>query len=72
MLSCSPPDPSAHRETVTVPLAVSLVVALGVALSYAATRATATVEEGHVFIRWMLVVFVCFLLLASLPVVIAF
>ena len=56
----------------TIPLAVVLVVALGISLIYAATRATATVEEGRVFIRWMLVVFVCFLLLASLPVVIAF
>jgi len=57
---------------VTIPLAVALVVGLGAALIYAATRATATVEEGHIFIRWMLVVFLCFLLLAALPVVIAF
>ena len=44
----------------------------GVALIYAATRATATVDQGRSFIQWMLVVFVCFVLLASLPVVIAF
>lgn len=57
---------------VTIPLAVAIVVGLGVALIFAATRATATVEDGPRFIRWMLVVFVCFVLLASLPVVLAF
>lgn len=51
---------------------MALVLVLGISLIYAATRATATVEDGHVFIRWMLVVFFCFLLLASLPVVIAY
>jgi hypothetical protein len=56
---------------VTVPAAVALVVALGVALIFGATRATATVDQGRAFIRWMLVVFICFVLLASLPVVIA-
>ena len=56
----------------SIPLAVVLVLVLGAALIFAATRATATVEEGSTFIRWMVVVFVCFLALASLPVVIAF
>lgn len=54
------------------PLAVALVAGLGLTLIFAATRATATVEEGSTFIRWMVVVFVCFLLLAALPVVVAF
>jgi hypothetical protein len=57
---------------VTIPLAVTLVFVLGAALIYAATRATASVNQGKVFIRWMLVVFLCFALLAALPVVIAF
>lgn len=63
---------SVPHPIVSIPVAVALVVGLGLALIYAATRATATVEDGRTFIRWMLVVFLCFLLLASLPVVIAF
>lgn len=39
---------------------------------FGATRATATVEEGRTFIRWMVVVFAAFLVLASLPVVVSF
>lgn len=66
------PEPSGRPDAVTVPIAVTLVIALGAALVFAATRATATVNQGRAFIRWMLVVFVCFVLLASLPVVIAF
>jgi len=53
-------------------VAVLMVVLLGVGLTLAATRATASVEEGPVFVRWMVVVFVTFLALISLPVVVAF
>lgn len=56
----------------TIPVAVAIVVGLGLALIYAATRATATVDQGPVFLRWMLMVFVCFIVLAALPVVIAY
>lgn len=52
--------------------AVLIVVLLGVGLTLAAARATASVEDGPVFIRWMIVVFVAFLALISLPVVLAF
>lgn len=55
----------------TLPIAVAIVFGLGVSLVYAATRATATVEQGRPFIRWMLAVFLCFLALASLPVIVA-
>lgn len=71
MLRYPSAEPSRRTGTVTVPAAVALVVALGVALIFGATRATATVDQGRAFIRWMLVVFICFVLLASLPVVIA-
>jgi len=57
---------------VTIPVAVAIVVGMGLALIYAATRATATVDQGPVFLRWMLMVFVCFTVLAALPVVIAY
>ncbi len=65
-------DPTPLRNTVTIPIAVALVLGLGVLLIFAATRATASVEDGSSFIRWMVVVFICFLVMASLPVVIAF
>jgi hypothetical protein len=51
--------------------AVLLVVVLGVALTVAATRATASVQDGSAFVTWMVVVFVTFLALISLPVVLA-
>lgn len=51
-----------------VPLAVALVLVVGGALVFSATRASLSVDRGPVFIRWMLVVFVCFLLLVSVPV----
>ena len=72
MLRSPVTTPSIPATVVSLPLAVALVLALGVTLVFAATRATATVEEGRTFIRWMMVVFVCFLALASLPVVISF
>lgn len=56
----------------SVPLAIVLVLGLGSVLVFGATRATATVEEGRTFIRWMVVVFAAFLVLASLPVVVSF
>ncbi|MDT8340071.1 MAG: hypothetical protein RQ751_01045 [Longimicrobiales bacterium] len=56
----------------TVPIALVIVLVLGVGLIYSAVRATATVEDGPAFLRWMVAVFTFFALLASLPVVIAF
>lgn len=54
------------------PLAVLLALAVGALLTFAAARATATVQRGQVFIRWMLVVFATYLALITLPVVLAF
>lgn len=65
------PHHPSHPRPVSIPLAIALVFALGALLVFAATRATATVEEGRTFIRWMLVVFVAFVVLASLPVVVS-
>ncbi len=44
------------------------VVAVGIVLIFGASRATVSVNEGRTFVRWMLVVFAAFLLLASIPV----
>ena len=60
------------RSPLTVPIAIALVLVLGGTLIFSATRATASVEDGTRFIKWMLVVFACFLILAALPIVIAF
>lgn len=56
----------------STPLAVLLALAAGSLLTYGAARATATVHQGKVFLRWMLVVFATYLTLIALPVVIAF
>ena len=56
----------------SVPLAVLLVLGVGVLLTFGATRATASVREGRTFLRWMVVVFVTYLVLISLPVVAGF
>ncbi|HSM06450.1 MAG TPA: hypothetical protein VK858_17640 [Longimicrobiales bacterium] len=53
-------------------LAVTVVLILGAALVFSATRATATVSDGGRFVRWMLVVFACFLALAALPVLLSY
>ena len=60
----------ATRAMHTVP-AVLLVLALGGLLTFSATRATASVEQGSVFLRWMLVVFAMYLALITLPLVMA-
>lgn len=54
------------------PLAVAIVLVLGATLVYSASRATSHVEEGGRFVRWMLVVFACFLVLASLPILLSY
>lgn len=53
-------------------LAVGIVIVLGATLVYSASRATSHVEEGGRFVRWMLVVFACFLVLASLPIILSY
>ena len=53
-------------------LAVLLALAVGALLTFGAARATATVQQGKVFVRWMLVVFATYLALITLPVVLAF
>ena len=52
-------------------VAVPVAILVGAGLIYSASRATVTVDEGRTFVRWMLVVFACFLVLASLRVVLA-
>lgn len=54
----------------TVP-ALILVLTLGGFLTFSATRATASVERGGVFLRWMLVVFAMYLALITLPLIMA-
>jgi len=55
----------------STPLAAILALALGSSLTYAATRATASVAKGKVFLRWMLAVFVAYVALIALPVLVA-
>ena len=50
------------------PLAVILVLATGAALTFGATRATASVQNGKRFVRWMLTVFAAYLVLLTLPI----
>lgn len=54
------------------PIAVILVLGVGLLLTFGATRATANVSRGAVFLRWMVVVFVTYLALITLPVIAAF
>lgn len=56
----------------STPLAVLLALAVGALLTYGATRATANVLNGRLFLRWMLVVFVTYLALITLPVALGF
>ncbi len=53
-------------------LAVGIVLLLGATLVYSASRATSNVDQGGRFVRWMLVVFACFLILASLPILLSY
>jgi hypothetical protein len=55
---------------VSLPLLLALVGVLGGTLLLAATRATATVERGRVFVRWMVLAFVAFIGLVSLPLIV--
>lgn len=56
----------------STPVAVLLVVVTGGALTFGSVRATASVREGGTFLRWMVAVFVAYVVLITLPVVIAF
>jgi hypothetical protein len=53
-------------------LAVLLAFAVGALLTFGAARATASVHQGKLFLRWMLVVFGAYLALITLPVIAAF
>lgn len=54
------------------PVAVILALVVGGLLTFGATRATANVQNGKTFLRWMMVVFATYLALITLPVVLAF
>jgi hypothetical protein len=56
----------------STPFAVSLAIATGALLTFGATRATANVLNGKLFLRWMVVVFVTYLALITLPVALGF
>jgi hypothetical protein len=40
----------------------------GVLLVWGSSRATVSVNEGRVFVKWMVVVFAAFLMLAAIPI----
>lgn len=56
----------------STPIAVLLALTVGSLLTFAATRATASVQRGKAFLRWMVVVFLTYLALITLPVALAF
>lgn len=56
----------------STPLAVFLALVIGALLTYGATRATANVLNGKLFLRWMIVVFITYLALITLPVALGF
>ncbi len=49
-------------------VATIVVLLLGAALTFGAIRATSSVQRGRTFLRWMLLVFVAYLAMISLPV----
>jgi len=54
----------------STPLAAMLALVIGAVLTYSATKATASVARGGVFLRWMLAVFAAYVALISLPVLV--
>ncbi len=53
-------------------ISIGLALGIGILLTFSASRATATVHRGRTFLRWMVVVFVAYLALISLPVLVSF
>ena len=51
-------------------VAALLALLLGSLLTFAATQATASVTRGRVFVRWMVLVFLAYVLLIGLPIVV--
>ena len=54
----------------STPIAFILALAIGGSLTFAATKATASVTQGRTFLRWMFAVFVAYVALISLPVLV--
>lgn len=55
----------------STPVAVALTIAVGALLTFAATRATASVTHGRKFLRWMVLVFLAYVLLIGLPILVS-
>lgn len=55
-----------------IPLAVLLVLGIGALLTFSATRATENVRKARTFLRWMVVVFLAYLALITLPLIAGF
>jgi len=53
-------------------ISIAAAVGVGVLLTFSASRATASVHRGRAFLRWMVIVFVAYVALISLPVLVAF
>jgi len=53
-------------------ISIVAAVGVGVLLTLSASRATASVHSGRAFLRWMVIVFVAYVALISLPVLVAF
>ncbi len=46
---------------------VGVAIVFGVLLIWGASKATVSVHDGRVFVKWMMVVFAAFLALAAIP-----
>ena len=47
---------------------VGVAIVFGVLLIWGASKATVSVNDGRVFVKWMVVVFAAFLMLAAIPI----
>lgn len=56
----------------SLPLLLAAALALGALLLVAASKATATVEKGSTFVRWMILAFLAYAGLVALPLAVGF
>ena len=47
---------------------VGVAIAVGILLIWGASKATVSVNDGRAFVKWMVVVFAAFLMLAAIPI----
>jgi hypothetical protein len=58
--------------SLSLPVMLVMVFALGGLLLFSASKATSTIEQGTVFVRWMILAFVAYAGLVSIPLAVGF